>query len=164
MPRSVRPSVCLSVPPWPSIGTQRLGQATRAVRTTDPSACGRRSAAIGGGISFRRTITCLLQFFAHFRSFAVAECYEDGGGTPGSRSGPRSTRTVRGAALTPSLSVDLSDADVQLLCRHRRMLRRSAGLPLHTHSARSHTPQPSIKYLLLLFFIPQVVKIPGLKN
>jgi len=33
-------------------------QATRAVRTVDPAAHGRRSAAIGGGISSRRAITC----------------------------------------------------------------------------------------------------------
>jgi len=40
MPRSVRPSVRLS-----HLG--QLGAATRAVRTADPSAHGRRSAAIG---------------------------------------------------------------------------------------------------------------------
>jgi len=33
-------------------------QASRAVRTADPPAHGRRSAAIGGGISSRRAITC----------------------------------------------------------------------------------------------------------
>ena len=46
-PRSVRPSVS---PTW---AMQRLGQATRAVRTADPSAHGRRSAAIGGLRYFR---------------------------------------------------------------------------------------------------------------
>ena len=51
MPRSVRPSVCPSVgPTWRlgQLGAQHLGQATAAVRTADPSAHGRRSAAIGG--------------------------------------------------------------------------------------------------------------------
>ena len=59
---SVRPYVC---PTWPrrsahrpgQLGAQRLGQDTAAVRTADPSAHGRRSAAIGGGISSRRAIT-----------------------------------------------------------------------------------------------------------
>ena len=38
---------------------QRQGQTTRAVRTADLSAHGRRSAAIGvGGVSSRRAITC----------------------------------------------------------------------------------------------------------
>ena len=68
MPLSVRPSVCLSVPPGLGVisvislgqlGAQRLGHITRAVRTEDPSAHGRRSAAIGGNISSRRAITCL---------------------------------------------------------------------------------------------------------
>ena len=52
---SVRLSVCSSH--LGQLGAQRLGQlgaqhgqATRAVRTADPSAHGRRSAAIGGGI------------------------------------------------------------------------------------------------------------------
>jgi len=44
---AIRPSVCLSH--LGQLGAQRLGQATRAVRTADPSAHGRRSAAIGGG-------------------------------------------------------------------------------------------------------------------
>jgi len=54
MPQSVRPSVRLSVPPGlgaqrlRQLGTQHLDQATRAVRTVDPSAHGLRSAAIGG--------------------------------------------------------------------------------------------------------------------
>ena len=39
---AVRPSVCLSH--LGQLGAQRLGQATRAVRTADPSAHGRRSA------------------------------------------------------------------------------------------------------------------------
>ena len=39
-------SVCLSH--LGQLGAQRLGPATRAVRTADPSAHGRRSAAIGG--------------------------------------------------------------------------------------------------------------------
>ena len=53
------PSVRLSVPPGPGqLGAESLGEATRAVRTADPSAHGRRSAAIGGGISSRRAITC----------------------------------------------------------------------------------------------------------
>ena len=71
-----RPSVCLSVcPTWPrrataggQLGGQRLGQlrhsclqASRAVRTADPSAHGRRSAAIGGGISSRRAITSFVK-------------------------------------------------------------------------------------------------------
>jgi len=49
-PRSVHPSVCLSVcrSHLGQLGAQRLCQATRAVRTADPSAHGRRSAAIGG--------------------------------------------------------------------------------------------------------------------
>jgi len=49
----VRPSVR---PTWTiaQLGAQRLGLATSAVRTADPSAHGRRSAAIGGGISSRR--------------------------------------------------------------------------------------------------------------
>ena len=44
---SVRLSVCSSH--LGQLGAQH-GQATRAVRTADPSAHGRRSAAIGGGI------------------------------------------------------------------------------------------------------------------
>ena len=40
------PPVRLSVPP--ALGARRLGQTTRTVRTADPSAHGRRSAAIGG--------------------------------------------------------------------------------------------------------------------
>ena len=51
---SVRPSVRLSVDRTLAAALQ----ATRAVRTADPSAHGRRSAAIGGGISSRRAITC----------------------------------------------------------------------------------------------------------
>ena len=57
VPSAIRLSVRLSVPP--GLGAQRLCQATRAVRTADPSAHGRRSAAIGGGISSRRAITCV---------------------------------------------------------------------------------------------------------
>ena len=65
---AIRPSVCLSVPPEPAIRCayireQRLDKLgaqlpTRAVRTADRSAHGRRSAAIGGGISSLRAITC----------------------------------------------------------------------------------------------------------
>ena len=61
---SSRPSVCLSR--QGQLGAQRLGQATRAVRTADPSAHGRRSAAIGGGISSRRAITCLVKAKFHY--------------------------------------------------------------------------------------------------
>jgi len=43
---AIRLSVCLSH--LGQLGAQRLGQATRAVRTADPSAHGHRSAAIGG--------------------------------------------------------------------------------------------------------------------
>ena len=56
MPWSLRLSVCRSH--LGQLGVQRLGQATRAVRTADLSAHGRRSAAIGGGISSRRAIAC----------------------------------------------------------------------------------------------------------
>ena len=55
VPSAIRLSVRLYV--QPGLGAQRLCQATRAVRTADPSAHGRRSAAIGGGISSRRAIT-----------------------------------------------------------------------------------------------------------
>jgi len=48
MPRSVGPSVC---PTWPRCATAAL-QATRAVRTVDLSAHGRRSSAIGEGHVF----------------------------------------------------------------------------------------------------------------
>jgi len=61
---SSRPSVCLSR--QGQLGAQRLGQATRAVRTADPSAHGRRSAEIGGGISSRRAITCLVKAKFHY--------------------------------------------------------------------------------------------------
>ena len=47
-----------SVPPSVDRTLAAALQATRAVRTADPSAHGRRSAAIGGGISSRRAITC----------------------------------------------------------------------------------------------------------
>jgi len=67
---AIRPSVCVSVC-WShlrllsaqrrgQLGEQRLCQATGAVRTADPSAHGRRSAAIGGGISSRRAIICFV--------------------------------------------------------------------------------------------------------
>jgi len=63
---SVRLSVCLSVPPGlgaqclGQLDAQRLGQATSAVRTADPSAHGRRSSAIGGGhiVSPRDNLFC----------------------------------------------------------------------------------------------------------
>jgi len=63
MPLSVHPSVCLPVcrSHLGQLCAPRLGQASRAVRTADPSAHGRRSAAIGGGISSRRAITCFKQ-------------------------------------------------------------------------------------------------------
>jgi len=61
---SSRPSVCLSR--QGQLGAQRLGQATRAVRSADPSAHGRRSAEIGGGISSRRAITCLVKAKFHY--------------------------------------------------------------------------------------------------
>jgi len=59
MPRSARPfrlTVRLSIPP--GLGAARLGYVTKAVRTADPSAHGRSSAAIHRGISSRRVITC----------------------------------------------------------------------------------------------------------
>jgi len=66
MPRSVRPSV----PParLRQLGTQRLGQATRPVRTADPSAHGRRFAAIGG----RHIVAPRDKLFAVFCSLATA--------------------------------------------------------------------------------------------
>jgi len=57
---SVRPSVG---PTWQHLGAQCHGQATGAVRTADPSAHGRRSAAIGGGILSRHAITCCYCYF-----------------------------------------------------------------------------------------------------
>jgi len=62
-------SVCLSH--LGQLGAQRLGPATRAVRTADPSAHGRRSAAIGGGISSRRATTCFLCIFIMFTTCQV---------------------------------------------------------------------------------------------
>ena len=58
IPASICLSVCLSH--LGQLGTLRVGQATRAVQTVDPSAYGRRSAAIrGGGILSYCVITCL---------------------------------------------------------------------------------------------------------
>ena len=53
-------SVCLFVCPshLAQLGVQCLGQATWAVHTADPSAHGRRSAVMGGGISSHHAITC----------------------------------------------------------------------------------------------------------
>jgi len=47
IPASICLSVCLSH--LGQLGMLRVGQATRAVQTVDPSAYGRRSAAIRGG-------------------------------------------------------------------------------------------------------------------
>jgi len=63
-------SVRLSVPPGPARrAAPRPGH--RAVRTADPSAHGRRSAAIGGGISSRRATTCFLCIFIMFTTCQV---------------------------------------------------------------------------------------------
>ena len=91
MPRSVRLSVCPTstrrcadrCAPRPARrAAPRPSQATRAVRTADPSAHGRRSAAIGGGgISSRRAITCSGWFIALLyktRLSVLARCVQRG--------------------------------------------------------------------------------------
>jgi len=54
---------CVFMPPTigghlGQLGAQHHGHATKVVQTADPSAHGRRSTAIGGGISSRCAITC----------------------------------------------------------------------------------------------------------
>ena len=66
------PSVCLSVRLAVPLGPARRAaprQGHQSLRTADPSEHGRRSAAIGGGISPRRAITCPIRVrVRHFRS------------------------------------------------------------------------------------------------